>query len=151
MVGLPPRSTPVDRLANNAATARVAVVVPALELSKSGAPLHARRRQAITFVLRARNPSRSAVRNVLVCDRLPRGLRFAGSSPTARSSGRLRCWRVPTLGAGLSRAFTVRANVTGRSGAVVNRAFAAAPLASTARASRRVVIAPRRVRPRFTG
>lgn len=147
-----PAGTPIDRLANNVDTARVNVVTPALKLSKSVTPRRAQRGDMLRFVVSVRNTSRTAVRNVLVCDRLARQFRYTSSSPTAGAvaNGRVRCWRVATLGAGKTRDFAVRARVIGSPGLATNRAFVGAPLTRAGRAARRVLIVPQ-ARPRFTG
>jgi hypothetical protein len=95
-----------------------------------------------------RNRSQAAVSNVLVCDRLGTRLRFVSSNPRSRAAGHLRCWRIASLGAGETRDIRVRARAVGSARFVLNRAFAAAPLAGLARASTLI----RMVTPiRFTG
>ncbi|HEX4720172.1 MAG TPA: hypothetical protein VH300_16745 [Thermoleophilaceae bacterium] len=147
VVGVPP-GPPVDSLADNVARARVAVIVPSLGLSKSANPRRTRRGGTTSFTLRVRNRSQAAVSNVLVCDRLGTRLRFVSSNPRSRAAGHLRCWRIASLGAGETRDIRVRARAVGSARFVLNRAFAAAPLAGLARASTLI----RMVTPiRFTG
>jgi uncharacterized repeat protein (TIGR01451 family) len=147
VVGVLP-GEPVDPLADNVARARVAVIVPSLGLSKSATPRLISRGDTTSFTLRVRNRSRDAVANVLVCDRLARRLRYIDAAPAAHRVGRLRCWRIASLGAGQARNIRVRARAVGRPGAALSPAFAAAPLARIARASALVrIVAPIR----FTG
>jgi uncharacterized repeat protein (TIGR01451 family) len=143
-----PPGTAIDRLADNVARARVAVIVPSLGLSKSVAPQRVHRGGMTSFTLRVRNRSQNAVSNVLVCDRLSRQLRYVSSQPPSRPVARLRCWRIPSLGAARSRDIRVRARAVGSRPVAVSRAFATAPLARVARASGVVLIVPP---VRFTG
>jgi uncharacterized repeat protein (TIGR01451 family) len=143
-----PAGTPIDPLRDNVARARIAAIVPSLSLSKFASPRRVRRGDMTSFTLRVKNGSREPLTDVVVCDRLGRRFGYVDAHPASRAVGQRRCWRIASLGPGRARDLNLRARAVGSPGAVLNRAFAAAPLARLARASRLVLIVPPT---RFTG
>jgi uncharacterized repeat protein (TIGR01451 family) len=109
---------------NNLDTVDVKVRKVALRLSKIAGRSSVPAGVTLGYRIRVRNPTKGEARDVRVCDRLPSGLAYVSSQPTARGSGRQRCWTIKSLKAGKSRTFriTVRA-AKGANGREVNRAI----------------------------
>jgi uncharacterized repeat protein (TIGR01451 family) len=112
---------------------------PRLRVSETVDRPRVRAGATVTFTIKVRNPSGSAVGNVRVCDRLPAGLVPTNATPRARLSKGAYCWTVKRLDAHSARSFqlTVRA-LAGVSGRKVGQATAGAPNAKTGRALRAV-------------
>jgi uncharacterized repeat protein (TIGR01451 family) len=112
-----------DNAANNATRVTVKIVKPTLGLTQALSRTTLRAGQTATYTIKVRNPSKRSVRNVRVCDDLPSGLVYAGSTPRAKLSNGKYCWTARTLAAGRSRTYrlTVRA-LSGAGGRKVNRA-----------------------------
>jgi uncharacterized repeat protein (TIGR01451 family) len=75
----------------------------------------------IGYVIRVANPTRVAVENARICDRLPTGLAFVSSSPRAVRSGGRYCWALGTVAAHRSKSVTLTTRtLRGASGRVRN-------------------------------
>jgi uncharacterized repeat protein (TIGR01451 family) len=90
-------ATPPDpQPANNVAKATTSVR-GSVRLTKTADRTSVRAGANIGYAIRVTNPTMIGVAHVHVCDRLPSGLAFVGSSPKAsRSSGRF-CWSLGTV------------------------------------------------------
>ncbi|HWI22754.1 MAG TPA: right-handed parallel beta-helix repeat-containing protein [Baekduia sp.] len=92
-----------------------------------------------TFAFTLRNPSVRSLRNVRVCDRLPAGLVYVGSSPRARLANGAYCWTISQLRSGAARSFRLRVRaLPGANGRKVNRVTVTSPDARTARVGRSI-------------
>jgi uncharacterized repeat protein (TIGR01451 family) len=112
--------------ANNISGTRTALS-PALKLTKAASARTASAGQTVSYRIKVTNPTGLAITNVRVCDRLPGGLLYTGSSPRARFSDGRYCWSISKLAAGRSKTFTLTVNVApGRGGREINHATAAA-------------------------
>jgi uncharacterized repeat protein (TIGR01451 family) len=129
----------VDDLANNAGAATIRIAKPILRLTQAINRTTIGAGRTATYTIRVRNPSKRGVRNVRVCDRLPSGLVYVSSTPTAKLTKSGYCWTTKTLWAGRSRTYriTVRA-LGGASGRKANRATASSAMANTDRATRTI-------------
>jgi uncharacterized repeat protein (TIGR01451 family) len=63
------------------------------------------------FRMTVRNVGRGTVRSVIVCDPIPKGLKYVSSSPRGRFANGRVCWRVAVLRPGGRLKFTVRVQV----------------------------------------
>jgi uncharacterized repeat protein (TIGR01451 family) len=111
--------------ANNLDTVDVNVRKVTLRLTKVASRSSVRAGERFSYRIRVRNPTKGEARNVKVCDRLPAGLAYVNSKPTAKASGGQRCWTIKSLKARKSRTFrvTVRA-ARGAHGSKTNTATA---------------------------
>ncbi len=108
----------------SSATTKVAAIV---RVRKTASVARATTGQNVIYTITVTNPTLVAIRKVAVCDALPRGLLYVGSSPSANARTGQPCWTISSLRAGRSQRFTVTANVApGSSGRLVNRATASA-------------------------
>lgn len=99
----------------------------------------------VTYRLKVSNPTAFAVTKVKVCDALPRGLVFVGSSPKAKLTKGQRCWSLGTLRAHGSRTITLRARtLPGAHGKLTNHAVATGSGVAAARAQRAIKVVARR-------
>jgi uncharacterized repeat protein (TIGR01451 family) len=128
--------------------ARVTIVKPKLRLSKAVDQRTLRAGETTNYTIRVSNPSDVRVSNVRTCDRLPAGLVYVSSKPTARLTGGQHCWTVRQLAAGASRTYrvVVRA-LRGTDGRRVNTATATSPDARRAQARRAVRVIGGQVAP----
>ena len=134
---------------NNIDAARTKVT-PKLLLKKTASPGTVNAGGKVTYHLKATNPMNIAFHDVKVCDSLPAGLAYLGSSPKgAVSNGRV-CWTIKALAARKSATITVLARaLRGASGTLKNHATASAKgvKAVTAHATVHVIPAPKVVTP----
>lgn len=146
-------TTPAEPIAPNVPTAPTAptttITSPAtvtklstLRLTKTSARSSYAPGQTITYRIKVSNPSSTAVRNVRVCDTVPRGLVFVSASPKAQLRNGQHCWTVKSLGAKKSASFRLVARVSGDAPSrVTNRVTASsADVSKTAVAKRTVRI-----------
>lgn len=136
-----------DPQGNNRATAQVRVSRPTLAITKRADVHSVRAGQTLTFTIRISNPSRAAIRNVRVCDLLPSGLVYVGSSADMTLQDGRHCWALGLVPAGRSRSLRVTARaLRGAKGRLVNRVVASSPEAVSARdkAAVRVIGMPTR-------
>jgi uncharacterized repeat protein (TIGR01451 family) len=112
-----------------------------LELRKTASRRSASAGQTVTYQIAVTNPTDLAIRHAQICDALPRGLLYTGSSPRAHLSNGRYCWAIRTLKAHRSQRFRMSANVEpGKGGRLINRATAAANGVRGARAAAAVVV-----------
>jgi uncharacterized repeat protein (TIGR01451 family) len=136
--------------ANNLDSTRT-TITPVLRLSKTTTPPSINTGGTVTYRLKVTNPGSIMLHNVELCDRLPRGLAYVSSSPTATLSNGRRCWHFATLNAHQSKVAKVVARaLPGASGNLTNHATATANGARTARAQSRLHVNPSPP-PHFTG
>jgi hypothetical protein len=104
--------------------------------------------RTVVLQITAANATTLSLRQVRVCARLPAGLAYVGSNPSAKTSHGRFCWTIGTLAGHGSRAYrvTVRA-LAGAYGKRRSQATATAPFAGMARASAMVRVIPTPVRP----
>lgn len=113
--------------ANNFAAAKTKLA-PVLRLRKTASVKSASAGRNVGYTIVVSNPTMIAITRVTVCDRLPAGLAFVSSSPTASHNGGRVCWSRNKLGATASKTFRIIANAEpGFSGPKINRATATAP------------------------
>jgi uncharacterized repeat protein (TIGR01451 family) len=120
---------------NNMDTVDINVRKVTVRVSKVASRSTVNAGETFSYRIRVRNPSKGQARNVKVCDRLPSGLSYVSSKPTAKRQGGQRCWTIKTLSAGKSRTFrvTVRA-ARGANGRKTNTATVSSPDVRRARA-----------------
>jgi uncharacterized repeat protein (TIGR01451 family) len=112
--------------ANNLSSAKTRLS-PVLRLTKTASTGTAHAGQTVNYRIKVANPTDLAIKKVKVCDRLPSGLIYTGSSPHAHLSNGRYCWSITKLGAGRSKRFTLTVNVEpGPGGRSVNHATATA-------------------------
>lgn len=129
------------------AGATVRILAAPLTITKRASATHVQSGADLSFAIRVSNHSRTAVRDVSVCDRLPAGLAYVSGGTL---HGRQVCWKIRSLAAQRSRTFlvTVRAAAS-RTGEVTNLATIRAPGVATRQARDTVVIT--KPTPTFTG
>ena len=103
-----------------------------VDVSKS-APQSAVLGETLTFQILVRNSGTARAAQVVVEDRIPRGVELESSTPEAEVVGKQMLWRLGTLEAGDSRKITVRVvpRVEGRIGTVAMVRFASSNVAET--------------------
>jgi uncharacterized repeat protein (TIGR01451 family) len=101
--------------ANNASQVRFCATKPKphpkklrILLSKTARPTTLTTGQTTTFYLKVTNPNAAQLRNVTVCDRMPDGLLYVASNPSAYSAHGERCWKLGTMGAHSSKHLWIR-------------------------------------------
>jgi uncharacterized repeat protein (TIGR01451 family) len=129
---------------NNMDTADIRVRKVTLKLSKVASRSTVHGGETFSYRIRVRNPTKGEARNVKVCDRMPSGLAYVSSKPSAKRSGNQRCWKIKRLKAGKSRTYrvTVRA-ANGASGRKTNTATVTSPDARRVRGADAVRVIPR--------
>jgi uncharacterized repeat protein (TIGR01451 family) len=128
--------------ANNLSGARTALS-PILKLAKTASTRTAKAGQTVRYRIKVTNPTDLPIANVTVCDGLPSGLLYTGSSPKARLTTGRYCWSIRRLAAGRSQTYTISVNVApGRGGREVNRATATARAVRSASAAASVRVTP---------
>jgi uncharacterized repeat protein (TIGR01451 family) len=112
-----------------------------LAIRKTASRASVRAGGKLGYTIRVTNTGKVALSSVRVCDRLPSGLTYVGSSPRATVRASRQCWTIGRLAAGKSKSFkvSVRAGM-GAFGRKVNTATAGAPGARTVRAARAVTV-----------
>ncbi|MBB4660558.1 DUF11 domain-containing protein [Conexibacter arvalis] len=114
-------------------------VTPTIDVS--GNARRVRAGGTITYVLRVRNPSRRALRNVRVCHRLAPGIVFVGSKPKATVRRGRHCMTIKRLGARKAKTFRLTARaLRGAAGKKVNVVTVTANGARTRRARTTVTV-----------
>jgi uncharacterized repeat protein (TIGR01451 family) len=125
-----------------------------LRVSKAG-PRRVRAGRTANYVIRIRNTSKTTARNLIINDRLPRGLVLARRPANSKLRGRTVQWRVKRLAPGRTITRRVRVRVLNSvEGRRCNRATVVARNATrrTTRRCTRVVALPKRpVLPSVTG
>jgi uncharacterized repeat protein (TIGR01451 family) len=97
----------------------VPVVLGRLTLKKTASAGTVRAGHNVTYTLKVADPTKVAVSDVKVCDRLPSRLIYVGSKPAAHTAAGGYCWSIAKLGAHASRSFKITATVALGSGAKV--------------------------------
>ena len=120
------------------AQARKDWIAPKLAVSKT-APAQALVGDTFRYGIQVSNPATVATESVVLTDKLPDGIEYVSSTPSAAVAADTLSWSLGTLGAGGSKAVAV--DVKGqRTGEFVNVAEARAELGLSAQASARTVI-----------
>jgi uncharacterized repeat protein (TIGR01451 family) len=123
-------------------------VTPKLLLKKTSSARTVTAGHEVTYHLTVTNPMIIAAHSVKVCDSLPAGLAYLGSSPKGAVTNGKVCWTIKTLAGGGSKTITVLARaLRGASGNLTNHATATAKgmkaaAAATAQSTVRVKPAP---------
>jgi uncharacterized repeat protein (TIGR01451 family) len=121
----------------------VSKINPVLHLVKTASPRTVMAGGKITYHLKLINPMDIAAHDVRVCDSLPAGLAYLGSTPKGAVSKGPVCWTVRGLAAGKSRTITVLARaLRGAGGKLTNHATAKAKGMKTAKAKATVHVIP---------
>jgi uncharacterized repeat protein (TIGR01451 family) len=122
-------------------------IVPKVTLRKTASVRSARAGQAVTYTLRVANSTAIAVKHVIVCDQLPGGLLYVGSTLRAHLQAGRYCWTFTRLAAHGARTAKITVNVapSRHGGLTTNHATAQASGTSVARAKATIRVIP--VRP----
>jgi uncharacterized repeat protein (TIGR01451 family) len=99
-------------------TAVLRIRAAPLRITKRVSPTHVQSGSTVSFAIRVTNQSRTRVRGVSVCDRLPTGLVFVSGGTL---HGTEVCWKVGSLGGRHRRTFAVRARAVPSHTTVVTR------------------------------
>jgi large repetitive protein len=119
---------------NNLDSAKTKIAAK-LSLRKTASPRSVTTGHTVTFFLKVTNPNPVAVKQVKVCDQMPRGLSFVSSNPAAFRSHGQWCWKLGTIRKHRSRTVSIRGEAgLSTSGPVTNHATVSAPGARTAHA-----------------
>jgi uncharacterized repeat protein (TIGR01451 family) len=102
-------------------------VTPKLLLKKTSSVRTVTAGHEVTYYLTVTNPMIIAAHSVKVCDSLPAGLAYLGSTPKGAASNGKVCWTIKALAGGGSKTITVLARaLRGASGNLTNHATATA-------------------------
>jgi uncharacterized repeat protein (TIGR01451 family) len=131
------RPRAVDPHANDACAS--VPIAPKLVLSKKVSRTVVRAGETLTYTIKTTNPSSLTLLNVKTCDKLPNGLAYVSSNPTAKPSHGQYCWTIKRLSAHKSKTYRVKVRaLNGHSGRLVNPASATADNARRRTATRTV-------------
>lgn len=148
-VSVPPLVAPLDAGSIVAAStspksATAPSAKPRLRVTKTANRSKVRAGGTVRYTIRVANPSKRAVRNIRICDRLPAGLVMTKRAAKSRLSKGQYCWTAKRLGAGkrVTYRLTVRV-LPGARGRQVNRVTVSSRDVVTSRATRTIRVLAR--------
>lgn len=124
VVQAPPPTVPEDPAPKGALTLSKRVLTPTLRPGRS-----------TRVRLRVTNRTNRTLTGVVVCERVPAGMRFVSATPKAKLVGGRRCWTIGTLKPGQAVTLGYRARALNRPGRVRTRATGRAAGVRDAQAS----------------